>query len=74
VCYNNYRETKTNFNQGDIHVKASELKKGDKVTLNNGWTAELRNNKKGNIRDAIVYGYATDYLMSVMLIVALISF
>jgi len=42
-------------------VKASELKKGDKVTLNNGFTAELRNNLKGNTRDAIVYGYATDY-------------
>ena len=42
-------------------MKASELKKGDKVTLNNGWAAALRNNKKGNSRDAIVYGYATDY-------------
>ena len=42
-------------------MKASELKKGDKVTLNNGWTAELRNNKQGNTRDAIVYGYSTDY-------------
>jgi len=42
-------------------VKASELKKGDMLTLKNGWKAELRTNKKGNIRDAIVYGYATDY-------------
>lgn len=49
-------------------MTTNELRKGTMVTLRNGWTARLEDNKKGNIRLATVYGdftemgsiYATD--------------
>ena len=44
-----------------IKMKANELTKGQRVTLKNGFQAEIQNNKKGNIREAIVYGYAVDH-------------
>ena len=31
-------------------MKANELTKGQRVTLKNGFQAEIQNNKKGNIR------------------------
>ena len=41
-------------------MKTNELRKGDMVRLRNGWTAEIADNKKGNIRMATVYGTFTE--------------
>lgn len=38
----------------------NDLKKGDKVTLKNGWNAIIEDNKKGNIRLAKVFGVYTE--------------
>lgn len=38
----------------------NDLKKGDKVLLENGWDAVIYDNKKGNIRLAEVYGWFTE--------------
>jgi hypothetical protein len=39
---------------------ANELKKGDKVRLNNGWSATIEDNRKGNTRLATVNGFVTE--------------
>jgi hypothetical protein len=39
---------------------ANDLRKGDEITLKNGWGATIEDNKKGNIRLATVRGYATE--------------
>jgi hypothetical protein len=39
---------------------ANELRKGDEITLKNGWGATIADNRKGNIRMATVRGYATE--------------
>jgi hypothetical protein len=41
-------------------VITNNLKKGTKVRLRNGWDAEIFDNKKGEIRMAKVYGFATE--------------
>jgi hypothetical protein len=38
----------------------NELKKGDKVRLNNGWDAKIEDNQRGNTRLATVYGLFTE--------------
>jgi hypothetical protein len=45
---------------GDTNMKTNDLKKGDRVHLNNGWYATIEDNKKGNIRTATVEGYYTE--------------
>lgn len=37
-------------------MKTNDLKKGTEIRLRNGFRAELQDNKKGNIRFAMVYG------------------
>ena len=37
-------------------MKTNDLKKGHRVVLNNGWFATIADNKKGNIRMAVVEG------------------
>jgi preprotein translocase subunit YajC len=39
---------------------ANDLKKGDRVHLNNGWRATIMDNKKGSIRFAQVEGFVTE--------------
>ena len=39
---------------------ANDLKKGDRVVLDNGWLATIEDNKKGNIRMATVEGFVTE--------------
>lgn len=41
-------------------MQTNELKKGDMVTLRNGWKAKIEDNKKGNTRVATVYGMFTE--------------
>jgi hypothetical protein len=41
-------------------MKTNELKKGTRVQLRNGWYATLLDNKRGNIRDAMVEGFYTE--------------
>lgn len=41
-------------------IMANELKKGDRVRLNNGWFATIEDNKKGSIRMATVEGLYTE--------------
>ncbi len=41
-------------------TKTNDLKKGARVKLANGWEADLYDNKKGNIRNAKVYGTYTE--------------
>jgi hypothetical protein len=41
-------------------MKTNDLKTGDKVVLDNGWDAEIRDNKKGNIRMALVHGFVSE--------------
>lgn len=41
-------------------MKTNELKKNTKVQLRNGWKATLLDNKKGNVRDALVEGFCTE--------------
>lgn len=41
-------------------IKTNALKKGDRVILSNGWFATLLDNRKGNIRMAMVEGYYTE--------------
>lgn len=41
-------------------MKANDLKKGDRVRLNNGWFATIEDNKKGAIRMATVEGFVTE--------------
>lgn len=41
-------------------MKTNELRKGDMVRLRNGWTAEIADNRKGNIRMATVFGAFTE--------------
>jgi len=41
-------------------VKTNELKRGDWVTLRNGWHARLEDNRKGNIRMCTVFGLYTE--------------
>ena len=36
--------------------KTNDLKNGDRVKLRNGWEAIMRDNKRGNIRYAEVFG------------------
>lgn len=38
----------------------NDIKKGMRVQLRNGWTAELLDSKKGNIRTARVFGNFTE--------------
>ncbi len=37
-------------------MKTNDLKKGDHVSLRNGWAAEIMDSQKGNIRSAMVHG------------------
>jgi preprotein translocase subunit YajC len=39
---------------------ANDLKKGDRVHLNNGWSATVMDNMRGNIRLAQVEGFVTE--------------
>jgi len=41
-------------------IFTNSLKKGHRVTLKNGWEADLLDNAKGNIRFAKVFGYCTE--------------
>jgi hypothetical protein len=41
-------------------IKTNDLKKGARVILNNGWVAELADNRRGSIRTCIVYGFYTE--------------
>jgi len=42
-------------------MNTNDMKKGTRIKLSyNGWEAKLMNNKKGNIRDAEVYGIYTE--------------
>lgn len=41
-------------------MTTNELRKGTMVTLRNGWTARIEDNKKGNIRLATVFGTYTE--------------
>ena len=41
-------------------IEPNDIKKGDIGYLKNGWKFEMFDNKKGNIRMAKVYGYATE--------------
>ena len=41
-------------------MTTNELKKGARVILENGWFAEIYDNKKGGTRLAKVYGFATE--------------
>jgi hypothetical protein len=41
-------------------AKTNELKKGTRIKLRNGWEADLVDNRKGNTRDAKVYGTYTE--------------
>ena len=41
-------------------MKTNDLKKGALVILRNGWEAELRDNKKGQVRLATVKGFYTE--------------
>jgi len=41
-------------------MNTNELKSGDRVKLDNGWYATIKDNKKGNIRLAEVEGYFTE--------------
>jgi preprotein translocase subunit YajC len=41
-------------------VKTNDLKKGDRVLLNNGWYATIQDNRKGDTRMATVEGYYTE--------------
>jgi len=41
-------------------VKSNDLKKGHKIAMSNGFTGEIMDNKKGNLRLAKIFGYATD--------------
>ena len=41
-------------------MKTNELKKGDWVALRNGWMAQIMDNRRGNIRTAMVYGRCTE--------------
>jgi hypothetical protein len=43
-----------------MNIKANDLKKGDRVRLNNGWFATIEDNKKGAIRMATVEGFETE--------------
>jgi hypothetical protein len=43
-----------------LNMKTNDLKKGDRVLLNNGWYATIADNKKGNIRMAEVEGLYTE--------------
>jgi len=43
-----------------MNIKANDLKKGDRVLLNNGWEAVIEDNKKGAIRMATVEGLVTE--------------
>jgi len=43
-----------------MNIKANDLKKGDRVLLNNGWEAVIEDNKKGAIRMATVEGIVTE--------------
>jgi preprotein translocase subunit YajC len=41
-------------------VKTNDLKKGDRVLLNNGWYATIQDNRKGDTRMATVEGTYTE--------------
>ena len=41
-------------------MTTNELKKGDRVMLENGWKATIEDNEKGNIRLATVFGMYTE--------------
>tara|TARA_Y100000310_G_C19961571_1_gene481432 strand:- start:24 stop:284 length:261 start_codon:yes stop_codon:yes gene_type:complete len=41
-------------------MKTNDLKKGDRVLLNNGWYATIADNKKGNTRLAEVEGFCKE--------------
>ena len=43
-----------------MNIKANDLKKGNRVRLNNGWFATIEDNKKGAIRMATVEGLVTE--------------
>jgi len=43
-----------------MSVPSNDLKKGDKVVLNNGWKATIEDNMRGNARLATVEGYFTE--------------
>jgi len=41
-------------------VKTNDIKKGEWVVLCHGWAAQITDNKRGNIRQATVYGNFTE--------------
>tara|TARA_R110000744_G_scaffold11441_2_gene34647 strand:+ start:279 stop:539 length:261 start_codon:yes stop_codon:yes gene_type:complete len=41
-------------------MKTNDLKKGDRIRLNNGWYATIEDNKKGAVRMATVEGLFTE--------------
>jgi len=41
-------------------MKTNDLKKGDRIRLNNGWYATIEDNKKGAVRMATVEGLYTE--------------
>lgn len=41
-------------------MNTNDLKKGTRITLRNGWAAELFDNRKGNTRLAKVFGDYTE--------------
>lgn len=41
-------------------MKTNDLKKGTAIILRNTWRAEISDNRKGNIRQAKVYGVYTE--------------
>ena len=41
-------------------IKTNELRKGDWIKLRNGWTGEVVDNRRGNLRQIRVFGYYTE--------------
>ena len=41
-------------------IKTNELRKGDWIKLRNGWTGEVVDNRRGNLRQIRVHGYVTE--------------
>jgi len=41
-------------------MKTNELKKGIQIKLRNGWNAEIKDNMRGDIRMALVFGTYTE--------------
>ena len=41
-------------------IKTNDIKKGTRIRLANGWYATMMDNRKGNIRQALVEGVVTE--------------